>query len=44
MARTIRTKNYLKEANLHNNSDYEKQIYKKNLTWHPLPVSLKNRR
>jgi predicted oxidoreductase len=40
MARTIRTKCYLKEANTHNNSDYDKQIYKKNLTWHPPPAPL----
>jgi hypothetical protein len=40
MARTIRTKCYLKETNLHSNSDYDKQIYKKNLTWHPPPAPL----
>jgi len=40
MARTIRTKCYLKETNTHSNSDYDKQIYKKNLTWHPPPAPL----
>ncbi len=40
MARSIRTKIYLKEANMLNNSDYNKQIYKKNLTWHPPPAPI----
>jgi hypothetical protein len=40
MARNIRTKIYLKEANMLNNSDYDKQIYKKNLTWHPPPAPI----
>jgi len=39
MARNIRTKTYLKENNLLNNSEYLKQIYKKNLSWNPPPAS-----
>jgi len=39
MARNIRTKTYLKENNLLNNSEYNKQIYKKNLSWNPPPAS-----
>jgi len=38
MAKNIRTKIYLKENNLLNNSEYLKQIYKKNLSWHPPPA------
>jgi hypothetical protein len=39
MAKNIRTKTYLKENNLLNNSEYLKQIYKKNLSWNPPPAS-----
>jgi hypothetical protein len=35
MARSIRTHHYLTTNNIDNNSEYEKQIYKKNLNWNP---------
>jgi hypothetical protein len=40
MARSIRTNYYLTSNNINNNTTYEKQIYKKNLTWHPPPAPL----
>jgi hypothetical protein len=40
MARTIRISYYLKENNLGHKSQYEKQIYIKNNTWHPPPAPL----
>jgi len=40
LARSIRTKYYLAEHNLLNESDYNKQIYKKNQTWQPPPAPL----
>jgi hypothetical protein len=41
MARSIRTSYFLKQHNLHANSNYEKQIYVKNLNWHPPPAPLR---
>jgi hypothetical protein len=40
LARSIRTNFYLKEHNLDNSNDYEKQIYIKNVNWHPPPAPL----
>jgi len=40
MARSIRTRYYLKELNIDNSADYEKQIYLKNKGWHPPPAPL----
>ncbi len=40
MAKSIRTKQYLAETGLDNNSTYIKQIYKKNPTWNPPPATL----
>jgi hypothetical protein len=40
MARSIRTRYYLKELNIDNSADYEKQIYLKNKSWHPPPAPL----
>jgi hypothetical protein len=40
MARSIRTRYYLAKNNLLGDSEYEKQIYKRNLNWHPLPAPL----
>jgi hypothetical protein len=40
MARSIRTTYFLKQHNLDNNNDYEKQIYIKNTNWHPPPAPL----
>jgi hypothetical protein len=38
MARSIRTKHYLKENGLNDNKDYEKQIYITHLNWQPPPA------
>jgi hypothetical protein len=38
MEKSIRTKQYLVETGLDNNSTYIKQIYKKNPTWNPPPL------
>jgi hypothetical protein len=40
MARSIRTQYYLQENGIDNASQYEKQIYVKNLNWHPPPAPL----
>jgi hypothetical protein len=40
MARSIRTTFFLKQHNLDNNNNYEKQIYIKNTNWHPPPAPL----
>jgi hypothetical protein len=40
MARSIRTRYYLVKYNLLGDSKYEKQIYKRNLNWHPPPGPL----
>jgi hypothetical protein len=40
MARTIRISYYLKENNLGHKSQYEKQIYIKNISWHPPPAPI----
>ena len=40
MARSIRTRYYLKELNIDNSADYEKQIYLKDKGWHPPPAPL----
>jgi hypothetical protein len=38
LARNIRTKFYLKQQGASDNTSYDKQIYKKNLTWNPPPA------
>jgi len=38
MARSIRTSHYLHENQIQADSDYVKQIYIKNLAWHPPPA------
>jgi hypothetical protein len=40
LARFIRTNFYLKEHNLDGNSDYKRQIYIKDTSWHPPPAPL----
>jgi len=40
LAYSIRTKEALKEANIHQNSTYIKQIYLKNPLWNPPPASI----
>jgi len=40
IARSIRTKCYLKELNINNDTDYIKQIYKCNNNWNPPPAPL----
>jgi hypothetical protein len=40
MARNIRTNHYLTSNNNDNDTTHKKQIYKKNLTWHPPPAPL----
>jgi hypothetical protein len=40
MARSIRINHYLASNDIVNNTTYEKQIYKKNLAWHPPPAPL----
>jgi hypothetical protein len=40
MARSIRTHQYLTANNITDNSEYEKQIYKKNLNWNPPPATI----
>jgi hypothetical protein len=38
LARSIRTRHFLIQNGVLNNTSYEKQIYKKNLTWNPPPA------
>jgi uncharacterized protein YbcV (DUF1398 family) len=40
MARSIRTKYFLKEHGMDNSNNYEKQIYIKNKNWHPPPAHI----
>jgi hypothetical protein len=40
MARYIRASFYIKQQGLHNNENYDKQIYVKLKNWHPSPATL----